>query len=755
MSYCFGKTAVSKTVACIATAALAASMTPIAAFADSATDTGTSDEVENTQSGEATGEDEGNSDEAQTGAGEETQDGADENAAQEASVTEVSDADQLAAALATGDSILLTADLDLEKGLTVSSDTQLNLGGHTLTVDGGSALDVYGNLVIDNGTVKSTNVTNAAVIWVNQSTSLTIASNATVEAPEDSFCVAYWSDCTAANVTINGKLTGANGVTVNGNIKDTETQNKLTVAGGSIEVSGHGIYQAGYSEVTIEDGSTINASATGIETRAGKLVVNGGTITGGDAETTCTANGGGTTVDNAGIAIAQHTTKLPIDVAISGGTITGTSAVYEANPQENDADSIAQVKLAISGGIFTGAICSTDLTGFITGGNFSVDPTAFVAGELPVTAEDNGTYTVNKTAEPTEPTEPAEPTEPEAPEQPAEAEVPSNVTITDSNPTVINGIEAAGTVSYAAPDDATGILLIPTTIEVGDQTYVVTSIADNAFIGNTAIEEIVIPDTVTSIGYAAFKQCSNLKSVEIPESVTTIDERAFSRCSALTSIALPNSITSIGQYAFYSDSNLGSIEIPANVESIGKSAFKYCTGLTEIAIPGSVKTVSKRAFQGCTGLASVTVPKTVETLGYKAFAGCSGITSATVKAQTIGERAFQNNIALKSVTIGDKVTSIGQAAFKNDVKLSSVTIGSKVSSIAKYAFNGTEKLAKITVTGNKLTKSGVKKSLKGSSVEKVVVDYSTASKNQKLADIYAGYFTKSNCGKKVAVKVAN
>ena len=111
MSYCFGKTAVSKTVACIATAALAASMTPIAAFADSATDTGTSDEVENTQSGEATSEDEGNSDEAQTGAGEETQDGADENAAQEASVTEVSDADQIAAALEIVVCIILISEL--------------------------------------------------------------------------------------------------------------------------------------------------------------------------------------------------------------------------------------------------------------------------------------------------------------------------------------------------------------------------------------------------------------------------------------------------------------------------------------------------------------------------------------------------------------------------------------------------------------------------------------------------------------------
>lgn len=58
----------------------------------------------------------------------------------------------------------------------------------------------------------------------------------------------------------------------------------------------------------------------------------------------------------------------------------------------------------------------------------------------------------------------------------------------------------------------------------------VTSIAANAFAGNTSVKEVTIPDTVTSIGENAFKGCTGLKIVRIPDSVTAIDANAFSGC---------------------------------------------------------------------------------------------------------------------------------------------------------------------------------------------------------------------------------
>lgn len=199
---------------------------------------------------------------------------------------------------------------------------------------------------------------SGADIWVNQTAKLTVEKSATISAPINSFAIAYYQDCTAAEVTLKGTLTGeGSGITVNGNIKDKDssnqnTSNKLILDGTTINVKGHGIYQAGYATTTFTENASTIAGSTGIEVRAGNLTVTNSTIT-GNGTFKCAGNGDGTTTDGVGIAIAQHTTKLPIKVTISGGTISGTYAVYESNPQTNDADSIAKVKLSITDGNFT------------------------------------------------------------------------------------------------------------------------------------------------------------------------------------------------------------------------------------------------------------------------------------------------------------------------------------------------------------------------------------------------------------------
>ena len=233
-------------------------------------------------------------------------------------------------------------------------------------------LDIYGDVTIRNGTIAMTNTTESgADIWVNQTAKLTVEKSATISAPSNSFAIAYWKDCTTAEVTFRGKITGGNGITVNGLITGTTTANKLTVDGATINVGGHGIYQAGNATTALNNSAI--TGATGTEVRAGNLTVTNSTIT-GNGTFKCKANDNGTTTDGVGIAIAQHTTKLPINVTISGGTISGTYAVYESNPQTNDDDSIAKVKLSITDGNFNGstaAVYSKDVKNFISGGLFS------------------------------------------------------------------------------------------------------------------------------------------------------------------------------------------------------------------------------------------------------------------------------------------------------------------------------------------------------------------------------------------------
>lgn len=272
----------------------------------------------------------------------------------------------------------------------------LNLGGHTIQFDK-QALDVYGNLTLSSGNVcvENSNPENTiAAIWVNKSAHLVVEKDATITATGKSFGIGYWSDCDSAEVTVKGTVKGANGITMNGNI-GAETSNKLVLDGATIKVDGHAIYQAGGADTSFTlNNSSITGGSTGIEVRAGNLSVNNCTITGGK-DFSVSANGNGTTTDGAGIAIAQHTTKQPINVVVNGGTISGKYALYESNPQNNDADAISQVKLSIAGGIFAGDVYSQDIGGFITGGTFSSKPDArYIASGYEAAGSD--TYTVQR-----------------------------------------------------------------------------------------------------------------------------------------------------------------------------------------------------------------------------------------------------------------------------------------------------------------------------------------------------------------------
>lgn len=288
-------------------------------------------------------------------------------------------------AAGTGDTVTLLADTTERLSISQGKVFTLDLGGNTLTGAGGQVLDIYGDVTIKNGTVKMTGAKGVAAIWLNKTAKLTVESDAIVSvsnnAEDNCYCIGLWSDCTAAELTVKGTLEGGSGITVNGLITDTAVQNKLLVDGATINAVNHGIYQAGNATTSVNN-STITGS-TGIEVRAGNIETNNSSIT-GNGEFSCVNNPNGTTTTGVGIAIAQHTTTLPIDVKISGGTISGTYSVYEANPQKNSTDAISKVEISISGGSFDGNVSSEDIEKFITGGNFSssLKDTAYLADSL-------------------------------------------------------------------------------------------------------------------------------------------------------------------------------------------------------------------------------------------------------------------------------------------------------------------------------------------------------------------------------------
>ena len=98
----------------------------------------------------------------------------------------------------------------------------------------------------------------------------------------------------------------------------------------------------------------------------------------------------------------------------------------------------------------------------------------------------------------------------------------------------------------------------------------------------TGLKSIDIPTSVTSIGVGAFNDCEQLETVTWSNSITTIWDQAFMGDSLLKVSTLPESLSKIGGYAFKDCSSITEITIPSSTIQIGDGAFKSCSSLKTV-----------------------------------------------------------------------------------------------------------------------------------------------------------------------------
>lgn len=140
----------------------------------------------------------------------------------------------------------------------------------------------------------------------------------------------------------------------------------------------------------------------------------------------------------------------------------------------------------------------------------------------------------------------------------------------------------------------------------------VSSYGEYAFVNNTSVTVIRIPDGTTEISADMLANCTELDTIEIPASVTTISGFAFRECAKLKNIVIasenPVFKSENGCVIKKADNTLVlggcTATIPNYVTAIGEMAF-LGRGITSITIPTAVKQIGREAFYDCGLLTSV------------------------------------------------------------------------------------------------------------------------------------------------------
>lgn len=149
--------------------------------------------------------------------------------------------------------------------------------------------------------------------------------------------------------------------------------------------------------------------------------------------------------------------------------------------------------------------------------------------------------------------------------------------------------------SYGIRDDFTCKCLgmgtcVEPNIEIASSAYnrETQLIGENAFKGETILENIVIPEPVNTIQNTAFHNCTSLKKVVLPKTLLSFSYGAFVGCTALKSIELPDSLVNVGASNFQGCTNLVKVSMAKNFPKIQNRLFYGCTALKDIFYGGTM-----------------------------------------------------------------------------------------------------------------------------------------------------------------------
>ena len=265
-----------------------------------------------------------------------------------------------------GDVITLYKDVELASMVTVDKELTLDLNGYTLNATAEKAFSVVagGNLTVDNGFVSAAgyafrmdNTASGAEAVLTLGEKLSVVAN---------YCCVFIKGNSVLNTSAYYMETLEEFATISGNGNAGNEGTTINVYGGVIYRNDDlAIYHPQVGTLNVYGGEIVGT--TGIEMRAGTLNIEGGVMAATAEVLTAFANGSGSTVTGAAVAISQHSTEKEIIVNITGGEFYGLAALYEVEVEEEPTD----VTMLVEGGTFNGEVYSENVTGFVVNGTFN------------------------------------------------------------------------------------------------------------------------------------------------------------------------------------------------------------------------------------------------------------------------------------------------------------------------------------------------------------------------------------------------
>ncbi len=291
------------------------------------------------------------------------------------------------------------------------------------------------------------------------------------------------------------------------------------------------------------------------------------------------------------------------------------------------------------------------------------------------------------------------------------------------------------------------------------------SVGDRAFEGCLSLQHVRLPESTVAVGSRAFAGCTALQTVWFPRGIQSIDPNVFGEAEDYpayfpTDVALlgyPNTavqrlatdakllfddvtlwenltnldyeekdgaiiingyhgneanlvlptyinnlpVVAIDEYAFGEYDTLKSVVLPRRLETIFNSAFCLCTNLKQITFPASLRRIDYFAFYRC-NLDELTLPDSVITIGYNAFEENRALRQVSIGSGLtfLNELVFQGCDSLETIKI-ESVSAIG--GFSDLPLLRSVMLGDGVHFVQADAFSNCSLLQDVYFVNSALT----------------------------------------------------